>query len=115
MPHDPLCHAGSPRFCPPGRRTETRGLLTPADVSHESIAVLTQSGTGHCPNLAGLAYHINDGTVVLPPLKVRNIQLCRFSPAQPASQEDSEQRSISLALERIRIRCLPKRLCLGRR
>jgi hypothetical protein len=56
--------------------------------------------------MAGLADHINDGPVVLPPLKVRNIQFCRFFPAKPASQEDSEQRSISLTLERTRVRDL---------
>jgi hypothetical protein len=50
--------------------------------------------------------------VVLPPLKVRNIQFCRLFPAQPASQEDPEQRSIPLALERIRVRHLPERSCV---
>jgi hypothetical protein len=43
---------------------------------------------------------------------MRNVQFCGFFPAQPATQEDPEQRSISLALERIRIRHLPERPCL---
>jgi hypothetical protein len=62
--------------------------------------------------MAGIADHVNDGAVVLPPLKVRNVQFRRFFPAQPASQEDSEQRSISLALERIRVGHLPERFRL---
>ena len=61
--------------------------------------------------MAGLADHINDGPVVLPPLKVRDIQFRRFFPAQPASQEDSKQSSISFALERVRVGNMPERSC----
>lgn len=67
---------------------------------------------GHRPNMPGLANQVDDGPVVFPPLKVGKIQFCRLSPAQPATQEDSEQRSISLALERIRVRHLPELSCL---
>jgi hypothetical protein len=59
-----------------------------------------------------LADQINYDPAVLPPLKVGNIQFCRFSPAQAAAQEDPEQSSVSLALECIRVRRLPERSCL---
>ncbi len=49
--------------------------------------------------MPGLADHINNGPVVLPPLKVCKVEFCRFFPAQPASQEDPEQRPISFAFE----------------
>jgi len=62
--------------------------------------------------VAGLADHINDGPVVLPPLKMRNIQFCSFFPAQPAAQENAEKSPISLAFERAGIGHLPERLCL---
>lgn len=62
--------------------------------------------------MSGLTDHIDDGPVVLPSLKVCNVQFRRLFPAQPAAQEDPEERSISLALERIWVRHLPKRFCL---
>jgi hypothetical protein len=61
--------------------------------------------------MPGLADQIDNCPVVLPPLKMGNVQFCRFFPAQPATQEDSEQRSIPLALERIRVWNLPE--CSG--
>jgi hypothetical protein len=60
--------------------------------------------------MAGLADHINDGPVVLPALKMRYDQFCRFVPAQPASQEDTEQCPISLAFEGAGIGHLQERL-----
>jgi hypothetical protein len=45
-------------------------------------------------------------------LKVRNIQFGRLFPAQPASQEDPEQRPISLAFEGAGIGHLQERPCL---
>jgi hypothetical protein len=98
----------------PARQTHRnkRPSLTPAEASHKSMALLTQSGTGHCPNMPGLADQIDDGPVVFPPLKMGNVQFCRLFPAQPAIQQDPEQRSISLTLERIRVGHLPERSCL---
>jgi hypothetical protein len=61
--------------------------------------------------MPGLADQIDNCPVVLPPLKIGNVQFCRFFPAQPATQEDSEQRSIPLAFERIRVWNLPE--CSG--
>jgi hypothetical protein len=62
--------------------------------------------------MPGLADQIDDGPVVVPPLEMGNIQFCGLFPAQATTQEQPEQRSISLALERIRVRGLPKRFCL---
>ena len=64
------------------------------------MAFLTQSGTGTVRIMPGLADQIDDGPVVFPPLEMGNIQFCRLFPAQTATQEDPEQRSIALALER---------------
>jgi hypothetical protein len=62
--------------------------------------------------MAGLADHINDRPVVLPTLKMSNVQFCRFFPAQPASQKNPEQRPISLAFEGAGIGHLQERPCL---
>src|SRR5262249_46381747 len=69
-------------------------------------------GNGHGPNVPTLADQIDDGPVTLPPLEMSNVELCRLFPAQPAAQEDPEQRPISLALERVGVGHLPKRPCL---
>jgi hypothetical protein len=59
-----------------------------------------------------LAGQIDDRPVIVPPLKMDKIQFRGLFPAQPAAQERPEQRSISLAFERIRVRHLPERSCL---
>ncbi|HWF09495.1 MAG TPA: hypothetical protein VG297_13590 [Bryobacteraceae bacterium] len=72
------------------------------------MAVLTQPGTGKVRICRAFADQIDDCPMGLPPLKMSNVQFRRFFAAQPAPQEDSEQCSISLALERIRVRHLPE-------
>jgi hypothetical protein len=62
--------------------------------------------------MPGLADQINDRSLILPALKMSDIQFCRLFPAQPATQEEPEQCSVSLALQRIRVRYLPERPCL---
>jgi len=62
--------------------------------------------------MPAFADQINNGPMVLPPLEMSNVQLCRFLPAQPATQEDAEERPVSFALESIRVRNLPERSCL---
>ena len=67
---------------------------------------------GHCPNVPALADHIDDGPVILSPLEMSNVQFCGLLPAQPATQKEPEQCSVSLALQRIWVRHLPERSCL---
>jgi len=62
--------------------------------------------------MPALADQIDDGPVILPPLKMSNVEFCRLFPAKPANQQDPEQRSIALALECIRVGHLPERSCL---
>jgi hypothetical protein len=62
--------------------------------------------------MPGLADQINDGPVILPALKMSDIQFYRLFAPQPATQEEPEQCSVSLAFQRIRIRHLPERSCL---
>jgi hypothetical protein len=62
--------------------------------------------------MPGLADQVDDRPVILSALKMRDIQFCRLFPAQPATQEETEQRSISLAFKRIRIQHLAERSCL---
>jgi hypothetical protein len=59
-----------------------------------------------------LTDQIDDGPVFLAPLKLGNVQFCGLSSAQPATQQDPEQRSISFALECIRVGYLPEYFCL---
>jgi hypothetical protein len=58
------------------------------------------------------ADQIDNRPVLIAPLKVADIQFRRLSSAQSATQQDPEQRPIAFALERIRVRNLPERLCL---
>lgn len=62
--------------------------------------------------LVGLAGGLAGAFALTHVLKSLDIPFCRFFPAQPATQEDPEQRSISLALERIGVRHLPECSCL---
>jgi hypothetical protein len=59
--------------------------------------------------MAGFADHIYDGPVVLPTLKMRNMQFCRLFSPQPATQENGEESPVSFALESIRVEHLPER------
>ena len=95
MPYDPLCYEVLP-----ARQTQrnTRPSVTSADTSQESIALLTQSGTGTGPNMPGLADQIDDGPVVFTPLKISKIWLRRLFTAQPATQENAEKRPVTFAL-----------------
>ena len=62
--------------------------------------------------MSGLADQINDRPMILPALKMSDIQLRRLFSAQTATQEEPEQCSVSLALQRIRVRHLPESSCL---
>ena len=110
--HDPLRHTIAPGLACPADAPENPAFAYASGRKPRVNRAFNPIWNGHCPNMAGLADHINDGPVVLPPLKVRDIQFRRFFPAQPASQEDSKQSSISFALERVRVGHMPERSCL---
>ena len=46
--------------------------------------------------------------MIIAPLKMADLKFCCLFPAQPAAQEDPEERPISLALERAGVRHLPE-------
>ena len=50
--------------------------------------------------------------MILTPLKMADLKFGRLFPAQPAAQEDPEQRPVSLALERVKVGHLQERPCL---
>ncbi len=62
--------------------------------------------------MPGLPNQIDNGSVAFALLKMRKLQLCRLFTAQPATQEEAEERSVSFALEGIRARYLPEGFCL---
>jgi hypothetical protein len=112
VPHDPLRYAISPGLA---CAANTPKLATFAHASGRQPGidgVLDPIRDGHRSNMSALANQIDNGPVILAPLKVGNLQFCRLLAAQPATQEDPEQRSIPFALERILVRRLPERFGL---
>ena len=95
--------------------TPSPQVLTPLAANATKHAAFTQScgrkpsvnGTfnpvryGHRPNMSGFADHINDRPVILPALKVGDIQFCGLFPAQPATQKERKECSVSLSLQRV--------------
>ena len=69
---------------------------------------------GRRPNMPGLANQIDDRPVVIPALKMSNLQFCRLLPAQPATQKEPEQCSVPLAFQRVRVWRAARALSLGR-
>ncbi len=68
MPHNRASLYYLPKSCRRGKRTETRDLRSIRRISsHESIAFLTQSGTGIVRTCACLADQVNDCPVIIPP------------------------------------------------
>ena len=90
-------HATSTQFC--RRKPRVDGAFNPVRYRHR-------------PNMSGLADQINDRPMILPALKMSDIQLRRLFSAQTATQEEPEQCSVSLAFQRIRVRHLPEGSCL---
>jgi hypothetical protein len=112
MPHNPLSHAVSPGLTCSANAPKDATFAHASGPKPRINRGLDPIRNRHCPDVAGLADHINDGPVVLPTLKMRNVQFCRFFPAQPASQEDPEQRPISLAFEGAGVGDPQERPCL---
>ena len=112
MPHDALRHTVSPCLARAANAPKHATFAHSSGCKPRINGALDPVRNGHRPNMPGLADQINDGPVVLPALKMSNVQFCRLFPAQPATQEDPEQRPVSLALERIRVRHLPECFCL---
>jgi hypothetical protein len=109
VPHDPLRYTVSPGLACAANAPKHAAFAHASGYKPGIDRALDPIRNRHRPNMPGLADQIDDGPVVFPPLKMGKIQFCRLFPAQPATQEDPEQRSISLALERIRVRHLPER------
>ncbi len=101
-----------PRSYLRGKRTGRCGLRSHGGHEPGIDCVLDPVWNGHRPDMPCLADQVDDGPVIVPLLKMGKIQFCRLFPAQPAAQEHPEQRSISLAFERTRVRHLPERPCL---
>ena len=112
VPYDALRHAVSPGLACAAHAPKHAALAHASGYKPGIDGALDPIRNRHRPNILGLADQIDHDPVVLPPLKMGNIQFCRFSPAQAATQEDPEQSSISLAFECIWVRHLPQRSCL---
>jgi hypothetical protein len=112
VPYDPLRYAVSPGFACAAHAPKHAAFAHASGYKPGIDGALDPIRNRHRPNMPRLTDQIDYDPVVLPPVKMGNIQFCRFSPAQSATQEDPEQSSISLALECIRVRHLPQFSCL---
>jgi len=112
VPHNPLGYAISPGLACSANTPKHVAIANASGAKPGIDSALDPIRNRHRPNMSGLADQIDDGPVVFPPLKMGNVQFCRLFAAQPATQEDSEQRPIPLALKRIRVKHLPERSCL---
>ncbi len=115
MPHRLLRYTASPGYTRPAN---TPKHATFAHASRHKPGIkggFDPVRNGRRPDMPTFAHQINDGPAILLPLKIGDVQFCRFSPAQPAAQPDPAQRPISLTLERIRVKRLPERPCLAGR
>jgi hypothetical protein len=81
MPHDALGYAFSPSLACPANAPKDTAFAYAGGRKPRINRSLNPIRNRHCPDMAGLADHINDGPVVLPTLKMRNVQFCRFFPA----------------------------------
>ena len=112
VPDDALRYAASPGLASAANAPEDAAFAHTGGQEPCIDCVLDPVRNGHRPDMPCLADQIDDGPVIVPPLKMGKIQFCGLFPAQPAAQEHPEQRSIPLAFERIRFRHLPERSCL---
>ena len=109
MPYDPLRYSGSPGLACAANAPKHAAFADPAGGEPEIDGVFDPIRNGHRSNVAALAEQVDNGPVIIAPLEMSNVQFCRLFPAQPTTQEDAEERSVSFALESIRVWHLPER------
>ena len=112
VPHRPLRYAASPGLACAADAPENVAFAHAIGHPPGIDGALDPIRNAHGPNMSAPADQIDDCPVALPPLKMGKVQFCRLFAARPATQEDSEQRSIPLAFMRIRVRHMPERLGL---
>lgn len=112
MPHDPLRYTISPDLACTAHAPKHAAF---GQASRDKPGIdggLDPIRNGYRPNMPRFAYQVDDSPVILPPLKMSNVKLRRFFPAQPAAHEDAQERAVPFALERARVRDLPEHSCL---
>lgn len=112
VPHNPLRHTISPSLARAANAPKHATFTQSCGRKPRVNGALDPVRYGHRPNMPGLANQINDRPVIIPALKMSNIQFCRLFPPQAASNENREKGPISLALERAGIGHLPECLRL---
>lgn len=94
------------------RRRNLREHAAPAYAGRLAPRVngrLDPVGNRYCADVTAFADQVKDGPVILPPLNMRELQLCSLSTAQPAAQKNPNQGAISFALQCTGVGHLPKR------
>ena len=86
MPHDPLRYALSPSLACATHAPKYAAFAHAAGHEPGIDGTFDPIRNGDCSNVPALADPIDDCPVILAPLKMSNLQLCRFFPAQPATQ-----------------------------
>ncbi|NWF84665.1 MAG: hypothetical protein HXY18_12635 [Bryobacteraceae bacterium] len=112
VPHNPFRHAVSPSLACAANAPKHAAFGHACRHKPGIDTALDPVRNGYGSNMAALANQIDDGPVILPALEMSNFQFRRLFPAQPATQQCPEQRSIPFAFERSRVRYLPERSCL---
>jgi hypothetical protein len=112
MPHNPLGHPVSPGLPCPANASKYVAFADACRHEPGIDGAFDPIRNGHGSNMSPLTDQINDRPVIIPALKMSNIQFRCLFPAQPATQEDAEKRPVSFVFQRIRLRHLPERSCL---
>jgi len=107
VPHSPLRYTISPSLARSANAPKHATFTQSCGRKPRVNGAVDPVRYGHRPNMPGLANQINDRPVIIPALKMSNIQFC---PSSGAAR--NPKGSVSLALQRIRVRHLPERSCL---
>ena len=115
MPNYALGDAVTPALSSPTNATKYRATCYARSASPRIQGRFHPAWHRHGPDVPTLADQIDDGPVLLPLLYVGERQIRELAPAQSAAKQGRELRTVSFALERVDIRCLPKAASLLRR
>ena len=98
VPYAPLRYACSPRLARPANTPEHAPVANAGGLAPGVNCRLDPVGNRYCANVSAFTDEVDDGPVILPPLNMREFQLCSLSTAKPAAQQNPKQGSIPFAL-----------------
>ncbi len=115
IPHRSFRYAGSPSLACAANAPKYAAFAHACRNEPGIDSALDPIRNGHGPNVSTLADQVDDGPMTLAPLKMSDHKFGCLLPAQPAAQEDPEQRPISLAIESVGVKAPPRAPLPGRR